>query len=307
MDERGGMIAAFRGDILESIFLSDRKDRAQRVIKSMMEDFEGGGKEMHDDDPGVSERLIKNMQTAVEQENMDVYLDSLRNYISELRGVELYQLLNVNKEAKKWSRPKVTWPTSRSFCMLKDFLSEGTNADWVKDVISRHPEEETKWKPVIKSLLSGIKEANWAVAGLLAVADVLERFETVSNPYQGEGLFILHAMLRLAQYIGHVNQKHGLWRNIKRVATALILVCCIVCCNLIDPFKFALFKLEIGVHMRDTLRQLEEGLIKQCDLIAKAINEGLDESGSLIKQMCADLDLEDYLEAFSEEESDVSP
>jgi hypothetical protein len=64
----------------------------------MMEDFGGGGgKEMHDHDPGVSERLIKNMQTAVEQENMDVYFDSLRNYISELRGVELYQLLNVNK------------------------------------------------------------------------------------------------------------------------------------------------------------------------------------------------------------------
>nr|ABK25020.1 unknown [Picea sitchensis] len=98
MDERGGMVAAFRGYILESIFLSDRKDRAQLVIKSMMEDFGGGGgKEMHDQDPGVSESLIKNMQTAVEQENMDVYLDSLRNYISELRGVELYQLLNVNK------------------------------------------------------------------------------------------------------------------------------------------------------------------------------------------------------------------
>jgi len=91
------MVAAFRGHILESIFLGDRKDRAQRVIKSIMEDFEGGGKEMHDQDPGVSESLIKNMQTAVEQENMDVYLDSLRNYISELRGVELYQLLNLNK------------------------------------------------------------------------------------------------------------------------------------------------------------------------------------------------------------------
>jgi len=97
MDERGGMVAAFRGQILLSIFLRSREDRAQRVIKSMMEDFEGGGKEMHDQDPGVSESLIKNMQTAVEQENMDVYLDSLRNYISELRGVELYQLLNVNK------------------------------------------------------------------------------------------------------------------------------------------------------------------------------------------------------------------
>jgi len=258
---------------------------------------------MHDDDPGVSESLIKNMQTAVEQENMDVYLDSLRNYISELRGVELYQLLNVNKEAKKWSRPKVTWPTSRSFCMLKDFLSEGTNADWVKDVISRHPEEERKYKPVIKSLLSGIEEANWAVAGLLAVADVLERFETLSahqiNHSEIEGLFMLHAMLRLAQYIGQVNQKPGLWRNIKRVATALILECCIVCCALIDPSKFDLYT--GGTNFR---RQLEEGLIRQCDLIAKAITEGLDESGSLIKQMCDGLG--DYLETFCEEESDVS-
>jgi len=85
------------------------------------------------------------------------------------------------------------------------------------------------------------------VAGLLAVADVLERFETVSNPYEFEsfpfkieGLFILHAMLRLAQYIRQVNKKPGLWRNIKRVATAGILECCIVRCNFIDPSKFAL-------------------------------------------------------------------
>ena len=52
----------------------------------MMKDFE-----MHDEDD-----LIKKMQTAsdaaVEQRNVDVYFNALRDYISELWGVQLYQL-----------------------------------------------------------------------------------------------------------------------------------------------------------------------------------------------------------------------
>ena len=57
----------------------------------MMKDFEGGGgREMHDEDS-----LIKKMQTTstatVEQQNVDVYFDALRDYIS------LYQLLKFKK------------------------------------------------------------------------------------------------------------------------------------------------------------------------------------------------------------------
>lgn len=56
------MVAAFRGEIFRSIFRPDRKDRVQRCIKVMMKDL-GGGKAIRDQDPGVSDSLIKNTQT----------------------------------------------------------------------------------------------------------------------------------------------------------------------------------------------------------------------------------------------------
>jgi len=76
-------------------------------------------------------------------------------------------------------------------------------------------------------LLRGIKEANWAVAGLLAVADALKRFQTVSAN-RIECLFVLDKMFRLAKYARQLNQKPGLWRKIK-------------CCTQIDQSKFAWF------------------------------------------------------------------
>lgn len=62
MDKGCEMVAAFRGEIFRSIFRPDRKDRVQRCIKVMMKDL-GGGKAIRDQDPGVSDSLIKNTQT----------------------------------------------------------------------------------------------------------------------------------------------------------------------------------------------------------------------------------------------------
>lgn len=255
---------------------------------------------MHDKDPGFSDSLIQNMQTAstsvvVERKNMDAYFESLLEYISELWGVEVYQLLKFNKDGKKSSPSRVTWPDSRGFCMLKNFLSEGTDADWVKDVISRHPEEVT-CKTVIKSLLKDIEEENWGIAGLLAVAHVLERFESVLERFESANqilqcLLVLDEMLRVAQYIKQLNEKPELsWRRGKRVATVSMVICSIACSSLIDPSKFALF--ELATVDNSLLRGIQYELELIGNNIANAITEGLDgKSGSELENMCHKFDL----------------
>jgi len=239
---------------------------------------------MHDKDPGVSDSLIQNMQTAstsvaVEQQNMDAYFESLREYISELWGMELYHASRFNKEGKKRSLPSVTWPTSRGFCRLKNFLSEGISDDWVKEIISRHPEKEDKRAIVIHGLLKDIEEAQWAVAGLLAVADILERFQTISANIM-ECVSLLWEMFSVAQYIKQLDQKSGLWRGVKRVATAIIVACSMDCRSQIDPSKFAVFRNENLGYAEWRLREI-------CNIMARAITEGpSNESGSLLKEMC---------------------
>lgn len=174
--------------------------------------------------------------------------------------------------------------------MLKNFLSEGTDADWVKDVISRHPEEVT-CEPVIKSLLKDIEEENWGVAGLLGVAYVLERIESVSANQIEQCLLVLDKMLRVAQYIKQFNEKPELsWRRGKRVATVSMVICSIACSSLIDPSKFALFELATVDNGR--LRGIQDELELIGNNIANAITEGLDgKSGSELENMCYKFDL----------------
>jgi len=174
--------------------------------------------------------------------------------------------------------PSVTWPTSTGFCRLKNFLSEGMSDDWVKDIISRYPEEGHKWAIVVHGLLKDIEEAQWAVAGLLAVADILERFQTISANRM-KCVSLLWGMFSVAQYIKQFDQKSGLWRGLKRVATAIILAYSFHCCSEIDLFKFALFS--------DSRNHPEWLISTICDMMAEAITEGPgNESRSLLKKMC---------------------
>lgn len=269
-DEGGNSVAAIIGRDVESIFLSDRKDRAERLIKTMMKDFE-----MHEEDS-----LIKKMQiasaAAVEQQSVDVYFDALRDYISELWGVQLYEPLKLNQEGKKRSPPRVTWPTSRGYCRLKNFLSEGANDDCVKHVISPHSEDDA-CRTTIKSVLKDIEEAEWAVAGLLAVAELLERTETVPNYNRIDWLLVVDEMFRLAQYCKQFNQKDELWRRMKCGAIVVILRYSIDCCALIDPSKFQ-FR---GVSW-SWLRSGEWILRSECD----GLGQTMTESGSPSNLMC---------------------
>jgi len=212
---------------------------------------------------------------------VDAYFESLREYISELWGMELYHASRFNKEGKKRSLPSVTWPTSRGFCRLKNFLSEGISDDWVKEISSRHPEKEDKRVIVIHGLLKDIEEAQWAVAGLLAVADLLERLETVPSHWRTRSLFVLWEMFRMGKYIKLFDQKPASWRGVKRVATAIIVAYSFLFCSQIDESKCGWFT--DGWHA-----DYDEGtIIKICYIMAKAITEGPSNgSGSLVEEMC---------------------
>jgi len=127
-------------------------------------------------------------------------------------------------------------------------------------------------------LLKDIEEAQWAVAGLLAVADVLERFQTISANRMVY-LSLLWEMFSVAQYIKQFDQKPGLWRGVKRVATAIIVAYSFHCCSQIDHSKFALFS--------NRRKYNGEWMWKICNIMDKAITEGpSSEGGSPLKEMC---------------------
>lgn len=242
---------------------------------------------MHDKDPGVSDSLIQNMQTA----SVAVDFEMLLEDISELWAVEFYQLFKFNKDGKKSSPSRVTWPASKGFCMLKNFLSEGTDANWVKDVISRHP-AEVMGETVIKSLLKDIEEENLEnlfVAGLLGIAHVLERFDSVSAN-RTEWLLVLLDLWRLAQNIqmldpGWECQWEESWRKIKRAATVLIVIYSIACSAAIDPSKLALF--ELSTLDNDWLRTIQRDLEWVSRLMHIATTESRDtEEGFWLEIMC---------------------
>lgn len=94
--EVGKMVGALQGEDIYSIFFYDldRRDKVQRLINSMLKE---GGKEMHDEDSSLIRKMQTASASAVEQQNADVYFDALRDYISELWGVQLYQLCKLNK------------------------------------------------------------------------------------------------------------------------------------------------------------------------------------------------------------------
>jgi len=128
-------------------------------------------------------------------------------------------------------------------------------------------------------LLKDIEEAQWAVAGLLAVADILERFQTISANRRFKCMFLLWEMFRLAQCIKQFDQKPGLWRVVKRLATAIIVAYSFHCCSQIDQSEFALFS-DGWYYHEDRIKEIR-------DIMAYAIREGpSNESGSLLEEMC---------------------
>lgn len=285
MGEDGKMVAACRGEIMERIFRDDRGVRAKLLMKRLIKVSKEVREQTHHD----SSILVStnNMQTSVvvHEENVDVDLNSLSDYTSELLElVQLHQFLEFNKEEKKSPKAKAArhyWPNSIGF-KLKKFLSEGRTV--VNDIISIHHEEGIL-EMVIQSLLEGIsREEHLAAIGLLVVAEILERFDSVSAN-RDECLFLLEEMNRVAQSIKQLNERpilcEGTTYEKMRKATMWIVNSSIMCCAQIDPSEFAMFFRSVNqkdlLGLRKGLRRSQEELSRLLD----DFNKNEDESVSL--------------------------
>lgn len=154
----------------------------------------------------------------------------------------------------------------------------------VNDIISIHREEDIL-EMVIQSLVEGISgEEHMAATGLLVVAEMLERFDSVSAN-QNECLFLLEEMNNVAQSIKQLNERPLLcegtkYENMKK-ATKWIVNSSIMCCAQFNPSEFGMFFRSVNkkeLHgLRKGLRRSQEELSRLPDDFYK--NE--DESVSL--------------------------
>eukprot|EP00253_Pinus_taeda_P011027 PITA_11027 len=165
-------------------------------------------------------------------DNVDVDLDALIERISErLRLIKEREKPPQTKGAQQY------WPTtSKTFIKLKELISEGITV--VKDVI---PGDVIK--TAVKGLLQGMGTAHLVTAGLLVVANILERFEEV-KANKDECLRLLKEMIFLGKVVKQfkerpqLNDDEGMHSIIKE-ATGLIIEGCTKCCCQIDSSKYS--------------------------------------------------------------------
>lgn len=148
----------------------------------------------------------------------------------------------------------------------------------VNDIISIHRGEDIL-EMVIQSLLEGIsRKEHLAAIGLLVVAEILERFDSVSAN-RNECLFLLEEMNRVAQSIKQLNERPIERTTYEKMikATKWIVNSFIMCCAQIDPSEFAMFFSSVNqkdLHgLRKGLRRLREELSRLLDEFYKNEDE----------------------------------
>lgn len=217
---------------MEWIFKKDEEDRAKRLIKQLVK----ASKVERESSIAVSTNIMPAVPVAVQQENVND-LDNLSQYTSDLlEMVQLYQLLNFNKEGSESATPKVDRPVSIGFQRLNNFPFEDTSRI-VENIIniSEHPRGDNL-ETLLESLVKEVPDEAWAAAGVLVVADILERFKDVSAN-RNECLILLEEMNRLSKHIKDLNGQPEKMRR----ATKWLVHCYIMCCAQIEPSKFATF------------------------------------------------------------------
>lgn len=226
MDEDGKMIATCKGDVMEWIFKEDGEGRAKRLIKRLVK---------------VS-KVERESSIAVSTNNMQAEtvndLDNLSQYTSDLlEMVQLYQLLNFNKqgsESATLNAARPNWPGSIGFPSLNNFPYNDTSM--IVENINSEPPRGDILEILLERLVQEVPDEELAAAGVLVVADILERFEDVSAN-RNECLILLEEMNRLSQHIKDLNGQPEKMRR----ATKWLVHCYIMCCAQIEPSKFATF------------------------------------------------------------------
>lgn len=260
MDEDGKMIATCRGDVMEWIFKEDGEDRAKRLIKRLVK----VSKVEREPSIAVSTNIMQAVPVAVQQENVND-LDNLSQYTSDLlEMVQLYQLLNFNKEGSEsatLNAARPNWPGSIGFPSLNNFPYNDTSMI-VENINSEHPQGDIL-EILLERLVQEVPDEELAAAGVLVVADILERFKNVSAN-RNECLILLEEMNRLSQYIKDLNGQP----EKKRRATKWLVHCYIMCCAQIETSQFATF-FKWSVNDRKVLIGLQQWLRRSQEELRK--------------------------------------
>lgn len=181
--------------------------------------------------PELTKKIEHHVAVGAEKDSINV--EGIIQDISEL-----FKIIKTKSSDEKPSTGDY-WPSSSSFSTLKEILSEGANAALAtKDIIS-----SSEGMKVVKHLLIGLGQAHWAVAGLLVVANILERFETVAAN-QDECLSLLEEMSKLAHHVKDLKERPGLKKGMEssiRNATEMIVEGALMCCTQIKSSKFSRF------------------------------------------------------------------
>eukprot|EP01018_Ginkgo_biloba_P023566 Gb_39913 [translate_table: standard] len=138
----------------------------------------------------------------------DVDLDLLINRIDKA----LNSAMNKDSGETNPFRHGVDWPTASDSSKILEGAS--TNAQLISTEISNYSGDT--YKTAI-AILDGIGNAHWAGVGLLVVAAVIERFETISSN-RSECLELLCTMNKLAK---HMKQLKDI-PNLKKEMEAII-------------------------------------------------------------------------------------
>eukprot|EP01018_Ginkgo_biloba_P000685 Gb_18504 [translate_table: standard] len=168
----------------------------------------------------------------------DIDVDALISHITRLLAAIKTSYNEKNRSHTK--RSAWQWPTSSAFSRLREFMETVSNVSAEKDSFSKLSGEA---KTVAMSILKGIGETHWAVAGLLVVSSILERFESISANNL-ECLKVLEAMNRLALHIKQLkdraNLKEGMEDMIQE-AVCMIVQGSILCYTQMNSSKFSKF------------------------------------------------------------------
>lgn len=221
----------------------------------------------------------KNINTAVgsvDTSNVDADLNDISDYISQY-------LAFIQGKMTKPSQTNVAkrdWPGSKCLFKLKEVVGQGGEA--VKAVC---PDAKT----IAQRSLQGLGVMHMLTTGFLVVANIMERYETISHNKE-VCLSLLEGMNTLVQYVKQLQERLGLKEGMKtkiEKAIKLIIEVSLACCTQIDKPKYIQFfstavnqeemvdfkkkltalyneiHLQMGIHLQDGIEKIDIRLRKE--------------------------------------------
>ncbi|GLJ34920.1 hypothetical protein SUGI_0702800 [Cryptomeria japonica] len=171
-------------------------------------------------------------------------LDLLIRYIDNVLSAIINQGLGCKIFDSRTELRDLVQPVAADFSKLFDGISEG--AKMFSDQKFLKSQLSTDAHSVAVDVLKGLGSTHWVAVGLLAIANVLERFDNISANDR-ECIDLLKAMLKLGKYLKQVKDIYAdLHKEILEdmsEAAKLIVSGAILCCSFITSNKLSKFLL----------------------------------------------------------------